>query len=160
MGDLAEDGRARAVGDILVHLDAAVDRAGERLGSAAAHGNAGEGNEGQNALVVARVEPRERRVAVYNLEVSRYHTYFVGDRGVWVHNAYSPNQANKMIQQGKAPSTILRVDVGKAANELTHVHFAGGAALNNNGTWKHGSRILSKAEEVFVTEVLGWPLPR
>ncbi|QYK47764.1 MAG: hypothetical protein KF838_13355 [Phycisphaeraceae bacterium] len=90
MGDLAEDGGARAVGDILVHLDAAVDRAGERLGSAKQDGNADERGDGPGVLVVARVEPREGRVAVYNLEVSRYHTYFVGNRGVWVHNSCWP----------------------------------------------------------------------
>lgn len=134
--------------------------ASERLGSAGEVGVGGERGKGLDVLVVARVEPRDGRVAVYNLEVSRYHTYFVGDDGLWVHNACSPNQANKLDQQGKAPSSVLRVDVGKVANELTHVHFVGGAALNNNGTWKHGSKVLSKAEELFVTEILGWPLPR
>lgn len=109
--------------------------------------------------VVTRVEHRAARATVYNVEVSRYHTYFVGDAGVWAHNPCSPNQANKLIQQGKAPSTIVRVDVGKIPGELTHVHFQGGAALNNNGTWKHGSKVLTNAEKLFITEVLGWPLP-
>ncbi|QYK47766.1 MAG: hypothetical protein KF838_13365 [Phycisphaeraceae bacterium] len=75
-------------------------RAGERLGSAKQDGNADERGDGPGVLVVARVEPREGRVAVYNLEVSRYHTYFVGEPGVWVHNectvTYSPRIAQRM----------------------------------------------------------------
>lgn len=27
-----------------------------------------------------------KRCAVYNLEVEDYHTYFVGEHGIWVHN--------------------------------------------------------------------------
>ena len=27
-----------------------------------------------------------RRVKVYNLEVENFHTYFVGNSGLWVHN--------------------------------------------------------------------------
>lgn len=75
-------------------------RAGERLGSAKQDGNADERGDGPGVLVVARVEPREGRVAVYNLEVSRYHTYFVGEPGVWAHNectvTYSPRIAQRM----------------------------------------------------------------
>lgn len=70
-------------------VDAGALRAGERLGSAAREGNADKWEAGQSVLVVARTEPRKGRVAVYNLEVSRYHTYFVGEHGVWVHNGCS-----------------------------------------------------------------------
>lgn len=71
-------------------IEAGELRAGERLASAAPVGDAEAA--GQNVLVVARVEPREERVRVYNLEVSRYHTYFVGDQGVWVHNGCVPDE--------------------------------------------------------------------
>jgi hypothetical protein len=73
---------------------------GERLVSAASSGTRGVVGADTSEIVVTRVESRERRVAVYNLEVSRYHTYFVGDRGVWVHNectvTYSPRIAQRM----------------------------------------------------------------
>lgn len=68
-------------------VEAGALRTGERLGSASQDGDADERGDGQGVLVVARVEPRDGMVAVYNLEVSRYHTYFVGDHGVWVHNS-------------------------------------------------------------------------
>ncbi len=76
-------------------VEAGALRSGERLGSAKQDGNADERGDGPGVLVVARVEPREGRVAVYNLEVSRYHTYFVGDSGMWVHNSCFPHSPKK-----------------------------------------------------------------
>ncbi len=40
-----------------------------------------------------------KRETVYNLEVADYHTYFVGELGVWVHNscAADPNGSLKII---------------------------------------------------------------
>lgn len=37
-------------------------------------------------LVVSDVTIDERAETVYNFEVEEYHTYFVGEVGVWVHN--------------------------------------------------------------------------
>lgn len=45
-------------------VEAGALRAGERLGSAGEVGVGGEGGKGRDVLVVARVEPREGRVAV------------------------------------------------------------------------------------------------
>ena len=39
----------------------------------------------QNVEVMA-MEPQELPVTVYNLEIEKFHTYFVGKDGVWVHN--------------------------------------------------------------------------
>lgn len=152
------DGFARAIGVTPGHPVFSADR---QAWIASGELKSGERLQSANGIaIVARVEPRAERTPVYNVEVSRYHTYFVGDAGVWAHNPCSPNQANKLIQQGRAPRTVLRVDIGNPTlRELPHVHFEGGAALNNNGTWKHGSKVLTNAEKLFVTEVLGWPLP-
>jgi Pretoxin HINT domain len=40
---------------------------------------------GQNLQVTA-LEPSVQTVKVYNLEVENFHTYFVGNGGLWVHN--------------------------------------------------------------------------
>ena len=82
-------------------VEAGALRAGERLGSAAPDAAGEAVGEDAGSVVVARIDPREGRVAVYNLEVSRYHTYFVGDHGVWVHNTYPapfPAHAKKYDQ--------------------------------------------------------------
>ena len=44
-----------------------------------------------------RIELTEEPVSVYNFQVEDFHTYFVGDCGVWVHNAkYDVGKYNKM----------------------------------------------------------------
>jgi RHS repeat-associated protein len=68
------------------------------------------------------------------------------------------NQLNKLVKTGKAPKTITRFDKGKIMGELDHVHFKDGAALNVNGTWKHGSKQLTNAEATFLQKY-GWTLP-
>lgn len=40
-------------------------------------------------LVITDITIEEREETVYNFEVDEYHTYFVGEVGVWVHNAKS-----------------------------------------------------------------------
>jgi len=65
---------------------------------------------------------------------------------------------NNQIRAGKAPKDIERVDTGKVPGEQTHVHFKDGAALNKDGTWKHGYRKLKEAEKKWLQES-GWPLP-
>jgi len=37
-------------------------------------------------LMVARLYHPEEKARVYNLEVDEFHTYYVGELGVWVHN--------------------------------------------------------------------------
>ncbi len=71
----------------------------------------------------------------------------------------SLNQLNKLIKIGKAPKTIVRFDKGKIFGELDHVHFENGSALNIDGTWKHGSKILTNSEIKFLQEN-GWTLPK
>jgi Pretoxin HINT domain len=39
-----------------------------------------------NNLVLRGAEERNATTQVYNLEVENFHTYFVGDNLVWVHN--------------------------------------------------------------------------
>lgn len=69
------------------------------------------------------------------------------------------NQLNKMISTEKAPSSIHRFDKGKIKGELDHVHFENGAALNMDGTWKHGDKILSNKEIEFLQQN-GWTIPK
>ena len=50
----------------------------------------------------------------------------------------SPNQIRQAIKRGQAPRGIKRLDTPKVTGEQIHFHFDNGAALNKNGTWKHG----------------------
>lgn len=75
------------------------------------------------------------------------------------------NQFAKRVQQGKLPKLIIRVDKGNPNHgEKNHVHFKGGAALNQDGTWKHTPKD-GDFRRIFTKEVkqtllqYGWKLP-
>ncbi|WP_240416814.1 polymorphic toxin-type HINT domain-containing protein [Paenibacillus periandrae] len=38
-------------------------------------------------LIIDSIELERRKVTVYNMTVDKFHTYFVGDLGIWVHNS-------------------------------------------------------------------------
>uniref|UniRef100_A0A0N5A4N9 PT-TG domain-containing protein n=1 Tax=Parastrongyloides trichosuri TaxID=131310 RepID=A0A0N5A4N9_PARTI len=71
----------------------------------------------------------------------------------------SINQLNKLAKTGKAPKSITRFDLGKVKGEINHVHFDNGAALNIDGTWKHGSKVLTNKEIKFLQDN-GWTIPK
>jgi hypothetical protein len=62
---------------------------------------------------------------------------------------------NKQIRNGSSPKGIERVDTGKIKGEQTHVHFDNGAALNKDGTWKHGFSVITSAQRKWLLEN-GW----
>jgi len=69
-------------------------------------------------------------------------------------------QLKAAAKRGQVPKGIDRFDSGGGVKgEQDHVHFHGGAALNIDGTWKHGFKELTKAEKVFLQEN-GWTLPQ
>ena len=74
----------------------------------------------------------------------------------------SPQEMQNQVKKGKAPKSIDRVDKGKGVFEKNHVHFKGKrneqAALNQDGTWKHGHKNLTNAEKEWLVEN-GWKLP-
>ncbi len=65
---------------------------------------------------------------------------------------------NREIGTGKAPPGITRVDTPKTLGEQRHVHFGNDAALNEDGTWKHGQTELTNKQKEWL-EKHGWKLP-
>ena len=64
----------------------------------------------ENTLLVEKIYREEldnETVKVYNFQVDEYHTYFVGERGIWVHNANYPS--NRYKYMGKTPSKKSKV---------------------------------------------------
>lgn len=98
---------------------------------------------------------------VHNLTVEGIHTYYVevADEHVLTHNSgcLSPNQMNQAIRRGQAPRGITRIDTPKVPNEQLHATFEGGAALNVDGSWKHGFVDLTRAQRDWLIEN-GWDL--
>ena len=71
------------------------------------------------------------------------------------------NQMNQEIKKGTAPKSIIRIDQAyqsRPGDEYAHVHFVDGAALRDDGTWKHNPRTLTNAEKDWLRK-WGWTLP-
>ena len=62
----------------------------------------------------------------------------------------SGSQLQRDISKGRAPKSFKGIHKGKFKGEQTHVHFDDGSVLNYDGTWKHGGRKLTKAEQEFL----------
>ncbi len=77
------------------------------------------------------------RHAVYNFEVADDHTYFVGDRGVWVHNAsrvnYVPSSASKRFRLSSMGDGQGLVGKNWEFNPLKDIDMRG-----TNSAWTDG----------------------
>ena len=99
----------------------------------------------------------------YNFEVEDYHTYYVGESAVFVHNTCvrkptSPNQMQKQVERGQAPGTVVRVDNPKIPGQLPHIHFSDGTAMNIDGSIHdamRGVHILTNIERSWIFDN-GW----
>ena len=104
----------------------------------------------------------EAPVTVYNFEVEDFHTYYVSDSAILVHNACkptSPNQMQKQVKSGQAPKGV---DSVHGAHQLPHgkphVHFSDGTSLNMDGSVhdkKGGIPVLTNAIKIWL-EKNGW----
>ena len=74
----------------------------------------------------------------------------------------TPNQMQKEVERGQAPAGIHRVDKynTQVKGEKDHIHLDNddGPALNRDGTWKHGGRILTNSEKEWISQH-GWKHP-
>lgn len=102
-------------------------------------------------------------ITVYNFEVADFHTYYVGKSSILVHNTCggkptSPNQMQKQVERGQAPSTVVRVDNPKIPGQLPHIHFSDGTAMNIDGSVHdamRGVHALTNGERIWISNN-GW----
>lgn len=98
-------------------------------------------SDGKYGIIVSvKIEELEIPETTYNFEVEDFHTYYVGENPVCVHNANcSVNQMNKQIRKGQAPKGVKRIDKPLVKGEQIHAHLDKGSAINIDGTLKHGN---------------------
>ncbi|QSI29786.1 hypothetical protein GNX71_09405 [Variovorax sp. RKNM96] len=75
---------------------------------------------------VIEVTPDDGKHLVYNFEVADDHTYFVGERGVWVHNTSSVSDALLDIKTSRAQGGLVRTRADSIIDEANRVAAAGG----------------------------------
>ena len=115
-------------------------------------------------IKAVEVEELESVETTYNFEVEDFHTYFVGETAVCVHNAgCSVNQMNEQIKKGQAPKGIERVDNAQPSvkNSKIHVHFKDGTSLNIDGTIHDACGGIPKVGRLAREwlEKYGWHIP-
>ncbi|WP_256873722.1 polymorphic toxin-type HINT domain-containing protein [Paenibacillus kribbensis] len=59
-----------------------------------------------NSLEIHSIEKLQKRVMVYNITVDDFHTYYVSDIGIWVHNAECSLSAKTLATMGKTSKGI------------------------------------------------------
>ena len=116
-------------------------------------------------VIVEKVQHEilESPITVYNFEVEDFHTYYVGESAVLVHNVCggkptSPNQMQKQVARGQAPNTVVRVDNPKIPGQLPHIHFSDGTAMNIDGSVHdamRGVHNLTNSERIWIFKN-GW----
>jgi RHS repeat-associated protein len=108
---------------------------------------------GGNTLKIDSIELLHKHVTVYNMTVDEFHTYFVSDLGIWVHNS---NCNWKSVKQfGHTFSTH-----GAGAKNTKSLVDRARSTGNNQGQWldnqKAAEFLYSKGE---ITEVTTLDLP-
>lgn len=112
------------------------------------------------------IEQLDTPVTVYNFEVADWHTYYVSEEAVLVHNMCmkptSPNQMQNQVKEGRAPRGISRVDIAHTPDGQPHIHFGDNyAALNMDGTWHDAGKKIPTITNRIKKWLLenGWNLP-
>ncbi|MNN00153.1 hypothetical protein D3C81_1127370 [compost metagenome] len=59
-----------------------------------------------NTLKIDSIELEHKHVTVYNMTVDEFHTYFVSDLGIWVHNSECTLSAKTLATMGKTSKGI------------------------------------------------------
>ena len=93
-----------------------------------------------NILTVenTRLELAENSVKVYNFQVEEFHTYFVGECGVWVHNAGGYERSQKYSDNWSNESLSKTVD--NIAPDSKPVKTSSGKKIYNNS--KTGKQVV------------------
>ena len=108
--------------------------------------------DGSNVSVESvEIRHLDAPVLVYNFTVEDNHTYFVGDSGVWVHNATCTNAANKV-----AGGRFKDVKATRSADEVAH-HFPQNAFNQSIGISKNNgpSLLMKKADHALTRTFSG-----
>ena len=103
------------------------------------------------ALTVVLAAPRTEEADVWNFRVEGFHSYFVGERGAWVHNndcGNAPKQGptepyNRTKHYGRTPTAADRKAVGAGSGEvadhnppLVKRYYEGDPAIGEKPGWQ------------------------
>ncbi|NTU18777.1 hypothetical protein HPY28_00390 [Brevibacillus sp. HB1.2] len=112
-----------------------------------------------NTLAIDKIENEKREATVYNFEVANFHSYFVSNLGIWVHNC-AINRVTRLLEKmpeftgstrEKLLSAVENIELRNIVNEL----YRPGATEGDGGTayiltkefYEGSSKHLQKAKD-------------
>ena len=98
-------------------------------------------------------EKLETPVKVYNFEVADWHTYFVADIGVLVHNDCTAMETVNSIGNGKQYSTLYEASTGKGASRSAHRNAANKEFYNQMA---NDAQFRKAMDDFFGYDVMGY----
>ncbi|MGG4196831.1 polymorphic toxin-type HINT domain-containing protein [Paenibacillus jamilae] len=92
-------------------------------------------SDGSN-LIIDKVEfvNLDEPVTVYNFTVANFHTYYVTDLGIWVHNTNCYNDYNKILKGDNSTYKILKEET----NWMKDQGMVSKGTINGRKTWYDG----------------------
>ncbi|WP_349407786.1 polymorphic toxin-type HINT domain-containing protein [Pseudalkalibacillus sp. SCS-8] len=96
---------------------------------------------------IEKIEKEPRQATVYNFEVADYHSYFVSNLGIWVHNC-SVKGTNNLNKREKVTRNTKQITEHRRNISLDKLEYEKGKFLGNDyievspGKWRNsdGSR--------------------
>ena len=108
------------------------------------------------SVCVLRVDPCPTPTAVYNLEVRRTHTYYVGEARVWVHNACDANNIHHIFDKsGRKLQALERAFAGNRLAAFEAVEQAAQASARAGRFAQGGVATLSVTVRGVIVSVKG-----
>lgn len=92
--------------------------------------------DNQEVLTVVSQTKINKTDTVYNFEVEEFHTYHIGEFGVWVHNADCLSLYNGIKNAPKYPVGFKAVPNGQKSVNVNNLSLLSDLKLQEPGKWK------------------------
>jgi len=86
-------------------------------------------------LVIDKIEKEPREARVYNFEVADFHSYFVSNLGIWVHNCALQNVYKSIKDAPLYPQGFSAAKNGTVKNKVNNTELLDELRAIESGTW-------------------------
>nr|WP_081505777.1 polymorphic toxin-type HINT domain-containing protein [Paenibacillus alvei] len=86
-------------------------------------------------LAIDKIEKEPRKATVYNFEVADFHSYFVSNLGIWVHNCALQNVYKSIKEAPLYPKGFSGAKNGTVKNKVNNTELLEELRGVESGTW-------------------------
>ncbi|MCY9758920.1 HINT domain-containing protein, partial [Paenibacillus alvei] len=114
-------------------------------------------------LAIDKIEKEPRKATVYNFEVADFHSYFVSNLGIWVHNCALQNVYKSIKEAPLYPKGFSGAKNGTVKNKVNNTELLEELRGVESGTWykiykdgvdANGKKYLSTISKVNLVKCL------